>query len=284
MWAMLAAPLLAGNDLPNMKPEIKAILTNRDVIAIDQDQLGKQGARIYSDGEVEVWTRHLSGGALAVAVLNAGDRPLLDASLPPEPGEAGTARPAEGQGPVDGQADHADRAHADRVGQPRHSAGADRRAEVTESPLGPELLHRRKISVPHPRVRRGGFLSQGWESTIPQRLSSPILSAKYAERMGHPGSRGELSCASLRSPQTDGKPPPRIGPGRLRRESGIGQHRLRLARRVFVAVLCVDSLAGTERHVEIECGKLHALRHQAFKVHFDAGLGAVPDGAVREGF
>ena len=44
MWAMLAAPLLAGNDLPNMKPEIKAILTNRDVIAIDQDRLGKQAA------------------------------------------------------------------------------------------------------------------------------------------------------------------------------------------------------------------------------------------------
>jgi alpha-galactosidase len=72
MWAMLAAPLLAGNDLPNMKPEIKAILTNRDVIAIDQDPLGKQGTRAYSDGEVEVWTRHLSGGALAIAVLNAG--------------------------------------------------------------------------------------------------------------------------------------------------------------------------------------------------------------------
>jgi alpha-galactosidase len=73
MWAMVAAPLLAGNDLTNMKPEIKAILTNRDVIAIDQDALGKQGSRIYSDGEVEVWTRQLSGGALAVAVLNAGD-------------------------------------------------------------------------------------------------------------------------------------------------------------------------------------------------------------------
>jgi alpha-galactosidase len=72
MWAMLAAPLLAGNDLPNMKPEVKAILTNRDVIAIDQDRLGKQGVRAYADGEVEVWTRHLSGGAMAVAVLNAG--------------------------------------------------------------------------------------------------------------------------------------------------------------------------------------------------------------------
>jgi alpha-galactosidase len=73
MWAMLASPLLAGNDLPNMKPEIKAILTNPDVIAIDQDKLGKQAARVYSDGEVEVWTRHLSGGAMAIAVLAAGD-------------------------------------------------------------------------------------------------------------------------------------------------------------------------------------------------------------------
>ena len=72
MWAMLAAPLLAGNDLPHMTPEIKAILTNRDVIAIDQDRLGKQGSRVYSDGEVEVWMRPLAGGALAVAVFNVG--------------------------------------------------------------------------------------------------------------------------------------------------------------------------------------------------------------------
>jgi alpha-galactosidase len=72
LWAILAAPLLAGNDLTNMKPEIKAILTNRDVIAINQDSLGKQGVRAYSDGEVEVWTRHLAGGALAIAVINVG--------------------------------------------------------------------------------------------------------------------------------------------------------------------------------------------------------------------
>jgi alpha-galactosidase len=72
MWAMLAAPLLAGNDLPNMKPEIKDILTNKDVIAIDQDKLGKQASRVYSEGEVDVWERDLSGGAKAIAVLNAG--------------------------------------------------------------------------------------------------------------------------------------------------------------------------------------------------------------------
>jgi alpha-galactosidase len=72
LWALLAAPLLAGNDLPNMKPEIRAILTNKDVIAIDQDPLGLQGSRIYSEGEVDVWARQLSGGALAVAVLDVG--------------------------------------------------------------------------------------------------------------------------------------------------------------------------------------------------------------------
>jgi alpha-galactosidase len=72
MWAMLAAPLLAGNDLPNMKPEVKAILTNRDVIAIDQDRLGHEATRAYSEGEVDVWMRHLEGGALAIAVVNAG--------------------------------------------------------------------------------------------------------------------------------------------------------------------------------------------------------------------
>ncbi|MGC9198173.1 MAG: glycoside hydrolase family 27 protein [Acidobacteriaceae bacterium] len=72
MWAMLAAPLLAGNDLAQMNPAIVSILTNRDVIAIDQDRLGQQAARAYTDGEVEVWTRRLSGGALAIAVLNAG--------------------------------------------------------------------------------------------------------------------------------------------------------------------------------------------------------------------
>jgi len=72
MWAMLSAPLLAGNDLPGMKPEIRDILTNRDVIAIDQDKLGKQASRVYSEGEVDVWVKNLSGGAMAIAVLNAG--------------------------------------------------------------------------------------------------------------------------------------------------------------------------------------------------------------------
>ncbi|HEX8710817.1 MAG TPA: glycoside hydrolase family 27 protein [Terracidiphilus sp.] len=72
MWAMLAAPLLAGNDLSHMNQDVLQILTNRDVIAIDQDKLGREATRAYADGEVEVWTRRLEGGAMAIAVLNAG--------------------------------------------------------------------------------------------------------------------------------------------------------------------------------------------------------------------
>jgi alpha-galactosidase len=70
LWAMLAAPLLAGNDLRQMPPETLAILTNREVIAVDQDKLGKQGSRAWKSGDQEIWTRQLSGGAMAVAIFN----------------------------------------------------------------------------------------------------------------------------------------------------------------------------------------------------------------------
>jgi alpha-galactosidase len=72
LWAILAAPLLAGNDLRSMSPEILAILTNRDVIAVNQDKLGKQGQRAWQSGEQEVWTRQLAGGGWAVAFFNRG--------------------------------------------------------------------------------------------------------------------------------------------------------------------------------------------------------------------
>ena len=72
LWAMLAAPLLAGNDLRDMSPATLAILTNRDVIAVDQDALGKQGTRVSQHGDVEVWARPLADGSRAVAVFNRG--------------------------------------------------------------------------------------------------------------------------------------------------------------------------------------------------------------------
>jgi len=73
LWAMLAAPLLAGNDLRSMSAETKEILTNKEVIAIDQDKLGDQASRVSKDGAGEVWTRQLQNGDLAVGLFNRSE-------------------------------------------------------------------------------------------------------------------------------------------------------------------------------------------------------------------
>jgi alpha-galactosidase len=75
LWAILAAPLLAGNDLSKMTPETLSILANKGVIAIDQDAMGKQGDRVHTEGPLETWARPLAGGAKAVGLFNLGDRP-----------------------------------------------------------------------------------------------------------------------------------------------------------------------------------------------------------------
>jgi len=72
LWCLLAAPLIAGNDLKNMSAEIKEILTNKEVIAVDQDALGIQGRRVRKDGDTEVWARQLKDGSRAVVLFNRG--------------------------------------------------------------------------------------------------------------------------------------------------------------------------------------------------------------------
>jgi alpha-galactosidase len=73
LWAIMAAPLIAGNDLRSMTPEIRDILTNKEVIAIDQDPLGRQGRRVWKDGDLEVWAKQLKDGDRAVILLNRGN-------------------------------------------------------------------------------------------------------------------------------------------------------------------------------------------------------------------
>jgi len=75
LWAMLAAPLLAGNDLRAMTPAVREILVNREVIAVDQDPLGRQGWRAWHSGPLEIWKRRLADGSTAVAVFNLGPVP-----------------------------------------------------------------------------------------------------------------------------------------------------------------------------------------------------------------
>jgi alpha-galactosidase len=76
LWALLAAPLIATNDLRKMSPEVEAILANKDIIAIDQDRLGKEGDRAYAEGPVEVWLRPLANGGAAVGIFNRHPGPM----------------------------------------------------------------------------------------------------------------------------------------------------------------------------------------------------------------
>jgi alpha-galactosidase len=72
LWALLAAPLLAGNDLRTMSKETLELLTNPEVIAIDQDPRGRQARRVSQDGKLEVWTRPLADGRVAAGLFNRG--------------------------------------------------------------------------------------------------------------------------------------------------------------------------------------------------------------------
>ncbi|MBK7133504.1 MAG: glycoside hydrolase family 27 protein [Bacteroidales bacterium] len=131
LWCMLASPLMAGNDLATMTPETKAILMNKELIAINQDTLGRQ-ATIYRDnGDYQIWIKTLSNNEKAVCLLNTSDEKksvLVDFSLlasirtfgrgfggpggmPGAPGAppvgapgAGAARPATAGAPATGAA------------------------------------------------------------------------------------------------------------------------------------------------------------------------------------
>jgi alpha-galactosidase len=75
MWALFAAPLIAGNDMAHMTPDISDILLNKDVIAIDQDPMGSQGQLVHKDGDLQVWSKKLADGGRAVVLLNRGAKP-----------------------------------------------------------------------------------------------------------------------------------------------------------------------------------------------------------------
>jgi alpha-galactosidase len=72
LWALMAAPLMAGNDIRSMSAEIREILTNKELIAVDQDALGRQGRRVWKSGDLEVWSKQLQDGSRAVLLLNRG--------------------------------------------------------------------------------------------------------------------------------------------------------------------------------------------------------------------
>jgi alpha-galactosidase len=70
LWCMMAAPLMLGNDVRSMTPEVKTVLTNKEIIALDQDSLGVQGAPVRSDSKGEVWVKPLAKNCKAVVLFN----------------------------------------------------------------------------------------------------------------------------------------------------------------------------------------------------------------------
>jgi alpha-galactosidase len=75
LWCLLAAPLIAGNDLRTMSAETLEILTNREVIAVDQDVLGRQGTRLIARDGMELWSKPLKDGSVALGLFNRGEAP-----------------------------------------------------------------------------------------------------------------------------------------------------------------------------------------------------------------
>ena len=73
LWCILASPLMAGNDIQNMSPETKSILTNKEIIALDQDTLGRQGMCWRDNGDYQIWLKILANNEKAVCLLNASD-------------------------------------------------------------------------------------------------------------------------------------------------------------------------------------------------------------------
>ncbi|PSJ41039.1 glycoside hydrolase family 27 protein [Allosphingosinicella deserti] len=75
LWAMMAAPLIAGNDVANMNEATRDILLNKEVIAVDQDRLGKQGHRVARNGDQEIWSKPMADGGRALLFWNRGEAP-----------------------------------------------------------------------------------------------------------------------------------------------------------------------------------------------------------------
>lgn len=146
-WCMLAAPLMAGNDLRHMTAEARGILLNREAISLDQDPLGKQGFQVRVEPDREIWAKPLSGGGVGglhpQSRCGAGD-PHGRLGKPDFPGGPGSRR--EGYLGREGSWNHGG---SDRLGN-----------RATRRPAGP----------PPPRAMTGGFPCPHEKTPLPPAL------------------------------------------------------------------------------------------------------------------
>ena len=73
LWCILSAPLMLGNDIRDLSSEIHEILTNKEVIAVNQDPLGMQGVKVKDNGDLEVWVKQLGDGSRAIVLFNRSE-------------------------------------------------------------------------------------------------------------------------------------------------------------------------------------------------------------------
>jgi len=92
LWSLLAAPLFVGNDLTKMTPATLATLTNREVIAVNQDRAGIQGHRVWQEGPLEIWMKPLADGSKAVGLFNREGHEMTMTLRFPEVGITGPAK------------------------------------------------------------------------------------------------------------------------------------------------------------------------------------------------
>jgi alpha-galactosidase len=77
LWCLLSAPLLIGCDLTKLDDFTLGLLTNDEVLAVDQDPLGRQATRVAQDGGGEVWAKPLADGGWTVELFNRGEQPAI---------------------------------------------------------------------------------------------------------------------------------------------------------------------------------------------------------------
>ncbi|MCC3655039.1 ricin-type beta-trefoil lectin domain protein [Streptomyces sp. S07_1.15] len=89
LWALMAAPLMAGNDIRTMSADVSEILRNPRLLAVNQDPLGAGGRRVRDDGDTEVFAKALSDGSVAVGLFNRGNGATTVTTTAAEAGLAG---------------------------------------------------------------------------------------------------------------------------------------------------------------------------------------------------
>lgn len=77
LWALLSAPLMIGCDLSSLDKFTLNLLCNNEVIAVDQDPLGKQGTCLYEEEGLEIWGKPLADGSIAAGIFNSGENPVI---------------------------------------------------------------------------------------------------------------------------------------------------------------------------------------------------------------